>query len=224
MGLLLSTELLKANERIESPILMAPVGVQTIFHEDKETGLAEVCAEIGVPYILSTASSSSIEEVAQASGNGPRWFQLYWPQSDDVTISLLNRAKANGYKVLVVTLDTWALAWRPADLDGAYIPFMKGIGNKTGFTDPVFREKFAKKWGGTPEENALAASQEWIGDVFSGAAHSWEQIALLKKNWDGPIVLKGIQHPEDAKLAVEHGCDGIIVSNHGGECYSNLYS
>jgi isopentenyl diphosphate isomerase/L-lactate dehydrogenase-like FMN-dependent dehydrogenase len=111
---------------------MAPVGAQQIFHEDKETGLAEVCAEIGVPYVLSTASSSSIEEVAQANGNGPRWYQLYWPQDDDITISLLKRAKENGYKTLVVTLDTWALAWRPADLDGAYIPFMKGIGNRTG--------------------------------------------------------------------------------------------
>jgi len=89
---------------------MAPVGVQQIFHEDKETGLSEVCSEIGVPYILSTASSSSIEEVAKSNGKGPRWFQLYWPQDDDVTISLLKRAKANGYKVLVVTLDTWALA------------------------------------------------------------------------------------------------------------------
>lgn len=107
------------NEKYETPILMAPVGVQTIFHDDKETGLSEVCAEVGVPYILSTASSSSIEEVAQSNGDGTRWFQLYWPQNKDVTVSLLNRAKNNGYKVLVVTLDTWSLAWRPADLDGA---------------------------------------------------------------------------------------------------------
>ncbi|TVY73246.1 putative lactate 2-monooxygenase PB1A11.03 [Lachnellula suecica] len=203
-------------ETYESPVLMAPVGVQTIFHEDKETGLSKVCAEIGVPYILSTASSSSIEEVAKANGNGPRWFQLYWPQTDDITISLLKRAKENGYKVLVVTLDTWALAWRPADLDHAFVPFFKGVGNKTGFTDPVFRELIQKKYGGTPEEKPLEASTEWVGDVFSGASHSWEQIALLKKHWDGPIVLKGIQHPEDAQLAVENGVDGIIVSNHGG--------
>jgi lactate 2-monooxygenase len=195
---------------------MAPVGVQQIFHEDKETGLSEVCSEIGVPYILSTASSSSIEEVAKSNGNGPRWFQLYWPQSDDITISLLKRAQASGYKVLVVTLDTWALAWRPADLDGGYVPFAKGIGNATGFTDPVFRQKFREKFNATPEERVLQASNEWVGDIFSGAAHSWEQIALLKKNWEGPIVLKGIQHPEDAKLAVEAGVDGIICSNHGG--------
>ncbi|KUJ22348.1 oxidoreductase [Mollisia scopiformis] len=203
-------------ETYESPILMAPIGVQTIFHKDKETGLSEVCSEIGVPYVLSTASSSSIEEVAKANGKGPRWYQLYWPQDDDVTISLLKRAKANGYKVLVVTLDTWALAWRPADLDGAYIPFMKGVGNRNGFADPVFREKFRKKFNAEPEERVTEASEEWIGDVFSGAAHSSDEIALLKKHWDGPIVLKGIQHPEDAKLAVEHGCDGIVVSNHGG--------
>jgi len=195
---------------------MAPVGVQTIFHEDKETGLAEVCSQIGVPYILSTASSSSMEDVAKASGSGPRWYQLYWPKDDEVTISLLNRAKSNGYKVLVVTLDTWALAWRPADLDGAYIPFMTGVGNQNGFADPVFRSKFASKYGGTPEEKVLQASQEWVGDIFSGSSHTWEQLALLKKHWDGPIVLKGIQHPEDAKLAVEHGMDGIVVSNHGG--------
>jgi hypothetical protein len=76
----------------------------------------------------------TVEEVAESNGDGHRWYQLYWPQDDDITISLLKRAKANGYKVLVVTLDTWALAWRPADLDGGYVPFMKGVGDRTGFT------------------------------------------------------------------------------------------
>lgn len=75
-------------DRFESPILIAPVGVQSIFHQDKETGVAEVAAEIGVPYILSTAASSSIEDVAKASGDGARWFQLYWPQDDDLTVSV----------------------------------------------------------------------------------------------------------------------------------------
>lgn len=179
--------------KLDCPVLMAPVGVQSIFHEDKEVGLAEVCSEIGVPYILSTAATSSIEEVAKANGKGPRWFQLYWPQTDAYTISLLNRAKENGYKVLVVTLDTWALAWRPADLDLAYVPFSKGVGNKIGWGDPVFRERFQKKYGAAPEEKIVEASAEWVGDVFSGASHTWKDIALLKKHWDGPIVLKGIQ-------------------------------
>lgn len=170
-----------------------------------------------MPYILSTASSHTIEEVAKANGNGPRWFQLYWPQDDDITISLLDRAKKAGYKVLVVTLDTWALAWRPADLDGAYIPFLEGVGDQTGFSDPVFRRKFEEKHGKKVEEDIKVASQEWIADVFSGKAHTWDEIEKLKKYWDGPIVLKGIQHAEDAKLAVKAGVAGIIVSNHGGE-------
>jgi lactate 2-monooxygenase len=195
---------------------MAPVGVQGIFHEDREIGLSSVCAELGVPFVLSTSATSSIEEVAQANGNGPRWYQLYWPKDDSITLSYLKRAKENGYTALVVTLDTWTLAWRPSDLDAGYIPFATGVGNQIGFSDPVFREHLAKNYNTTPEENVLLASQVLLGQIFFGASHGWEDLAFLRKNWDGPIILKGIQHPEDAKLAVEHGCDGIVVSNHGG--------
>ncbi|KAK4943625.1 hypothetical protein LTR66_014592 [Elasticomyces elasticus] len=200
----------------DTPLLIAPIGVQVIFHEDKETGIADVAAELGIPYILSTASSSTIEEVAQASGDGARWYQLYWPQDDEVTVSLLNRAQKAGFEVLVVTLDTWALSWRPWDLDSAYVPFVKGIGDQTGFSDPVFRRKFKEKHGKEVEEDIHNAALEWQSDVFSGAAHTWDQLELLKKHWNGPIVLKGIQHPEDALKAVEAGVQGIICSNHGG--------
>ena len=82
----LKTELF--GHQLESPLLIAPIGVQSIFHLDKEAGVAEVAAEIGVPYILSTASSTPIEDVAKASGDGVRWFQLYWPQDDEITISV----------------------------------------------------------------------------------------------------------------------------------------
>lgn len=116
-----------------------------------------------------------------------------------------------------MTLDTWALAWRPWDLDEAYLPFIVGIGHQVGFSDPVFCKKFEKKHPGKSVKNDLKlARQEWEADVFSGAAHTWEDIELLKKEWDGPIVLKGIQHVEDAKMAVQAGVQGIIVSNHGG--------
>lgn len=74
--------------QLASPLLIAPVGVQSIFHPDKELGVAEVATEIGIPYILSTASSSNIEDVAKASGDGVRFFQLYWPQDDDITVSV----------------------------------------------------------------------------------------------------------------------------------------
>lgn len=203
--------------KLNSPLLFAPIGVQGIVHQDKETGVAEQAAEIGVPYILSTAATSSIEEVANANGDGVRWFQLYWPHDDEITISLLNRAKNNGYTALVVTLDTWALAWRPADLDNAYVPFATGVGDQVGFSDPVFRKKFAEKYSGkTPESDTTLAAAEWEGSIFIGASHTWDQIPFLKQHWDGPIILKGIQHVEDAQLAVDAGVQGIIVSNHGG--------
>ncbi|KAH7066412.1 FMN-dependent dehydrogenase [Paraphoma chrysanthemicola] len=203
-------------EIYDTPVLQAPVGVQAIFHPDKETGLSKVCSELSIPYILSTASSSTIEEVAFSNGAGPRWFQLYWPSDNSITQSLLKRAQESGYKVLVVTLDTFTLAWRPADLDRGYIPFVKGIGNQIGFSDPVFREAFAGKFGSSPEDEPVQASQEWAKDVFSGTSHTWDDIKLLRDGWSGPIVLKGIQHVEDALLAVKYGVNGIIVSNHGG--------
>ncbi|EKG17900.1 FMN-dependent dehydrogenase [Macrophomina phaseolina MS6] len=108
------------------------------------------------------------------------------------------------------------MAWRPWDLDQAYVPFVKGIGCDVAFSDPVFRRKFKEKHGKEVEEDIIAAAQEWVKICFSGVAHSWEEIAFLKKKWDGPIILKGIQHPDDALKAIEVGVQGIIVSNHGG--------
>ncbi|KAF3764885.1 FMN-dependent alpha-hydroxy acid dehydrogenase [Cryphonectria parasitica EP155] len=201
-----------------SPVVMAPIGVMGAYHEDREVGVAAACAELGVPFTLSTASTSSIEEVAEASGEGSaRWFQLYWPNDEEFTASILSRAKNNGYTVLVVTLDTFTMSWRPLDLDAGFLPFVKGQGVQVGFSDPVFRRKFAEMSDGeTPEDNQFLASQMFIADVFSGNAHSWEDLKVLKKYWDGPIVLKGILSAQDARLALEHGMDGVIVSNHGG--------
>jgi len=203
-------------QKYHNPLIMAPIGVQGIFHEDKETGLAEICAEEGVPYCMSTASTCSIEDVATASGNGKRWYQLYWPQDNNITLSLLNRAKTNGFSVLVITLDTWSLAWRPADLDNAYVPFIKGVGCQVGFSDPVFRDKFETESGSKIEDDIIGASKAWLAQILATKPHAWEDLAFVRKHWDGPIVLKGIQHVEDAKMALACGCDGIAVSNHGG--------
>ncbi|KAK7745408.1 hypothetical protein SLS53_002904 [Cytospora paraplurivora] len=201
-----------------SPLIMAPVGVQSAYHPDGEIGVASACAELGVPFTLSTASTSTIEEVAAASdANTPRWFQLYWPQDNEITASLLGRAKANGYTVLIVTLDTFSMAWRPLDLDGSFLPFIKGQGIQNGLSDPVFRRKLAEaNDGASPEDNPLLAAQAFISEAFSGNSHSWDDLEFLREQWDGPIVLKGILDPEDAKLAVKYGMDGIVVSNHGG--------
>lgn len=194
-----------------APVLLAPVGVQSIVHPDGELATARAAAALGVTMVLSTASSHTIEEVAEASGDGPRWYQLYWPNDNDVTISILQRAKAAGFSTLVVTLDTWTLAWRPNDLDQAYLPFIRGIGNAIPFSDPAFRALLAKP----PEEDPTAAILQWI-PMFTGTDRRWDQLPFLREHWDGPIVLKGIQHVDDARRAADAGMDGIIVSNHGG--------
>jgi lactate 2-monooxygenase len=105
-------------KRYPSPLLVAPIGVQEIVHPDAEEATAMACASAKVPMILSTAATRSIEQVAKANGDGDRWYQLYWPkpQAEEFTASLLGRAKENGFKVLVVTLDTFMIGWRPSDL------------------------------------------------------------------------------------------------------------
>lgn len=202
------------------PLALAPVGVQKIFHAEAESGAAKAAAAEHVPYILSTASSTSIEDVATANGDGDRWYQLYWPSNDhdDITVSLLNRAKASGYTALVVTLDTYMLGWRPSDMDNGYNPFLRAdnIGVEIGFTDPVYQKKFKETHGKEISEDMGKAAAEWAQTVFPGLSHSWEDIKFLQKHWDGPIVLKGIQTVADAKRAVEAGVQGIVVSNHGG--------
>ncbi|KAK4250859.1 FMN-dependent dehydrogenase [Corynascus novoguineensis] len=219
----------------DTPLLMAPVGVQAAYHPDGEKGVATACASLGVPFIYSTAATTPLEEVASAAdtslnaaGNvnadakspprAPRWFQLYWPLDDAITASLLERARAAGCDVLVVTLDTFTMSWRPLDLDGGYLPFARGEGNALGFSDPVFRRKFAAQFDGDAiEDNIMMASRFWLGEVFSGHAHRWEDLATLRRLWgDGPIVLKGVLSVQDAEMAVRCGMDGIVVSNHGG--------
>ncbi|KAK5939888.1 hypothetical protein PMZ80_008270 [Knufia obscura] len=230
-----------------SPLLVAPVGVQEIMHTDAEIATAEACRNVKVPMILSTAATRTIEEVASASGDGDRWYQLYWPRSEyeDVTASLLGRAKREGYKVLVVTLDTFTIGWRPVDLDTSYLPFLWGQGCAVGFSDPVFQRRVEEELGrdergvgeklrevrdlllrpGTPwgalkvlrNLRVMQRSQMWLSVMNSGTYRKWEDLRVLRELWgDGPIVLKGIQTVEDAQRAVEFGMDGIIVSNHGG--------
>lgn len=235
-------------QQLPFPVAIAPIGVQRIFHPEGEVAAARASDAVGVPYTLSTASSTSIEEVARAmdtrgcGGDGkaqgesqsktPRWYQLYWPSRDhdDITISLLSRAKKAGYTALLVTLDTYVLGWRPSDMDNGYNPFIHPdrIGVEIGLTDPVYQKKFKEKHGYDIEEARQTgseattgrslgeAAQEWAKIIFPGHSHSWEDVEFLKKHWDGPIVLKGIQSVADARKCVEVGVQGIVVSNHGG--------
>jgi lactate 2-monooxygenase len=194
-----------------APIALAPVGVQGIVHPEAELAVARAAKSLGVPMVLSTVSSYRMEEVAETLGDSPRWFQLYWPRDKDVAVSFLRRAKAAGFSTLVLTLDTFILAWRPRDLAGAFLPFLRRLGVANYESDPAFVAGLP----GPPEEHPDASVLHW-SSMFGDPTKTWADLLWLREQWDGPIVLKGVLHPEDAVGAVEAGMDGIVVSNHGG--------
>jgi L-lactate dehydrogenase (cytochrome) len=196
---------------LASPIMLGPVGVLKLANPEGEVAVARAAADSGVPMILSTAASCTIEDVAKANGDGQRWFQLYWPKEKAVAVSFLSRARAARFSVLVLTLDTRLLGWRPRDLGRAFLPFLRGIGNQNYFSDPAFVAELP----GPAEENNDAAILRWT-QIFGDPSLTWEDLPFLREHWDGPIVLKGIQSPDDAKRAADAGMDGIVVSNHGG--------
>src|SRR3954453_22153421 len=194
-----------------APVALAPVGVQGIVHEEAELAVARAAAALRVPMVLSTVSSYRMEEVAEAGGDSPRWFQLYWPRDRDVASSFIGRAKAAGFSALVVTLDTFILAWRPRDLSAAYLPFLQRMGLANYESDPAFLAGLSK----SPEEDPGASVLRWMS-MFGDPTNTWEDLVWLRDQWDGPILLKGVLHPEDARRAADAGMDGVVVSNHGG--------
>ncbi len=232
--------------RYPSPVLAAPVGALELVHPEADLAVARATAELGIPYIFSNQASRSMEETAAVMGDAPRWFQLYWSSSDDLVASLLRRAEAAGAQAVVITLDTHTLGWRPQDLDLAYLPFIHGIGIAQYTSDPVFRalvrERAAlpatgprarvtasairtlldmtRRYPGGFVENLRSGEPrvavETFLDVFSRPSLTWDELAFARTHTSLPIVLKGIQHPDDAKRALAAGVDGIVVSNHGG--------
>jgi isopentenyl diphosphate isomerase/L-lactate dehydrogenase-like FMN-dependent dehydrogenase len=205
----LGVELL--GRRLSVPVLVAPIGVLSILHKEAELAVARATAALGVPMILSTVSSTTMEQVAEAMGAAPRWFQLYWPRSDELTASLLGRAERAGFEALVVTLDTYLLSWRERDIQNAYLPFVRGQGLANYFSDPVFRAEV----GVDPRVNPVPAL-EHFARVFSDPARTWDHLARLRQATRLPILVKGVLHPDDARKAHDHGAAGVIVSNHGG--------
>jgi isopentenyl diphosphate isomerase/L-lactate dehydrogenase-like FMN-dependent dehydrogenase len=193
-----------------APVMLAPVGVQSIVHDDGELAVARAAAAVGLPMTLSTAASFSMEDVAAAAG-GPKWFQLYWPRDRELAASLISRAEAAGYGAIMLTVDTFLPGWKPRDLQGAWQPFLEGIGIANYISDPVFRAMLDKP----PEEDLQAAVGQFVVQ-FSNPELRWDDLEFLRSATDLPILVKGILHPEDATMAGERGVDGIVVSNHGG--------
>ncbi|HET7454267.1 MAG TPA: alpha-hydroxy-acid oxidizing protein [Solirubrobacterales bacterium] len=205
----LSTTIL--GTQMPAPLLLAPIGVQQGVHEEGELATARAAAAVGVPMIASTASHFPLEEIAAAGGGAPRWFQLYWPDDPELARSFVERAERAGYGAIVLTVDTFIPGWKPRDLQQAWLPFLESRGVGNYFQDPIFRAKLEK----TPEEDPGMATGHFLA-VQANPALSWEDLGTLREMTSLPILVKGIQHVEDAREAVRRGVDGIVVSNHGG--------
>lgn len=205
----LSVEVL--GQRFAVPVMLAPVGVLSVIHPEAEVAVAKAAASLGVPYMLSTAATRPMEEVAQVAPNAQRWYQLYWNADHAVAASMVRRAEAAGFGAIVVTLDTKLLSWRERDLQNGYLPFLLGEGLGNYFTDPAFRAAVPQPL----EENKLAAILHW-SRTFNDVALTWDDLRELRQHTRLPILVKGVLRADDAVRAVEAGVDGIVVSNHGG--------
>ncbi|MFY9807251.1 MAG: lactate 2-monooxygenase [Pseudonocardiaceae bacterium] len=197
-----------------APVLTAPIGALGLVHPDADLAVTRAAAALGMTSVLSTASSTTLEAVAAATPDAGRWFQLYWPRDLQLAESLVRRAETAGYQAIVVTVDTWSLGWRPRDLQLAHLPFLHAKGIANYLADPVFRARLDTP----PEESAQAmqlAVRLWA-EVFGNPALGWADLLLLREWTRLPILIKGICHPEDARAALDHGVDGLVVSNHGG--------
>jgi isopentenyl diphosphate isomerase/L-lactate dehydrogenase-like FMN-dependent dehydrogenase len=192
-----------------APFLLAPVGVLSIVHADAERAVAGAARSTGVPMVLSSAASTSLEDVAAL--DPPRWFQLYWWGDPELAESLVRRAEAAGYGAIVLTVDTLTLGWRPRDLRHGYMPFLKGQGLAQFFSEPAFLARLESP----PDENLVTASLMALS-AFPNLGLTWDDLARLRQWTSLPILLKGVQRGDDAQRALERGVDGVVVSNHGG--------
>jgi lactate 2-monooxygenase len=190
------------------PFLLAPVGMLKLANEEADLAVARAAAAYQIPFVQSTVSSYSIEEVAAATGDSPKWFQLYWSNNKEVSFSMVKRAEKAGYEAIVLTVDTVMLGWREEDMRNRFSPLKLGYGKANYETDPVFLS--------TLENQEPESIVQGILDNIHHPALDWSHVAELKERTSLPILLKGILNPDDARLALKNGVDGIIVSNHGG--------
>ncbi|MEL7834594.1 lactate 2-monooxygenase [Fodinibius sp. Rm-B-1B1-1] len=238
------TEITLFGNRYPAPFLLAPIGVLDMAHPGADLAVAKAAASEDIPFIFSSQASVDMETCSSAMGNSPRWFQLYWSTSNELVESFVRRAESCGCEAIVLTLDTTMLGWRPRDLDLDYLPFLRGRGIAQYSSDPVFQRlmqtelgdadeppkltwssikaliQMAKNYPGGFWNNLLSkdprrAVKTFI-ECYSRPSLTWDDLSFLRSLTDLPILLKGILNPNDAKKAIEHDMDGIIVSNHGG--------
>src|SRR6185437_1658854 len=221
--------------RLPAPVVLAPIGVLELARRDGDLLAARAAAAEGLPFVFSNQASVAMERCAAAMGDGARWFQLYRGVSDELAASFVRRAEACGCEAIVLTLDTTQLGWRVRDLDLGYLPFLYGKGLAQYTSDPVFLRLLADVElppAGRPTPAALRALLQLTRahgrptraravvklflDTFSKPSLDRRDVEFVRGLTTLPLVLKGVLHPDDARLALEHGVDAVVVSNHGG--------
>lgn len=226
----ISTAVELFGQRFQTPVILGPTGLARLVDDAGELAAARAAAAAGTTMVVSSGSSVSIAELCQAAG--PQWFQLYPWADRETTEGLIASAQSAGCEVLVLTADVPVVGKRERDLrNGMSIPFRPSIGSlfdlvrrprwlaRMALGRPITFANLAEHYsGGRANAVNLAAFSHELLDPSS----SWEDLAWIRERWPGKLLLKGVMCVEDAQLAREHGCDGIVVSNHGGRQMDRL--
>jgi isopentenyl diphosphate isomerase/L-lactate dehydrogenase-like FMN-dependent dehydrogenase len=209
-------------ERLSSPVIIGPTGLSGMLWPQGESAAARAAATAGTIYTMSHGSTVSIEQLAREVA-GPKWFQVFLYRDRDLTRSFAERAQAAGYKGLVLTIDNQVLGQRERDVRNGFtipprltlrsgldawrgVPWLIRMGRGGSFTLANYV---------TDERKDILSLAKHINDLLDPAL-CWRDVAWLRQIWSGPLILKGVLHPDEARTAIEHGVDGVIVSNHGG--------
>ena len=211
---------------LELPFLLAPVGFCRMFYPKGELHAARAANEAGSAYILSTFSGTRLEEVRQGT-NGTLWFQLYVPGGRDVAEATIARAKAAGYKVLVVTIDTPVSGMRERDFRHGVRPILQGdiwgslpyawqFVTRPRWVVDYFADGRPKVFPNVelPGKGAMPCGD--VGVLLESTIVTWEDLRWMRDAWQGPIVVKGVHTGDDARHAIDAGAEAVVVSNHGG--------
>lgn len=187
--------------RFAAPLLVAPVGYQTLFHPEGERASAQAAAAFGIGFVTSHLSTVAMEEIAAAGQGAPQWQKLYWRGGLEPTLRLARRAAACGVSALVLTLDAPVDGPRDRQTRAGFAP---PVGARLPHLAPAFETP-------TPP----ADEEDPLGRALAGAP-DWRDVAALAAAAPLPLLAKGVQHPDDARAELAAGCAGVIVSNHGG--------
>jgi L-lactate dehydrogenase (cytochrome) len=228
-----STEVL--GQQLAFPVILAPVGLGGMFAPRAEVQAARAAERAGVPFIESTLSICSIEEVAGATSTPP-WYQLYVMRDRGYAEDLMSRAAAVGSTVLVLTVDLAVVGARHRDTRNAVAGSASSVAKLRRALDLVGHPGWIRSvaLGGkpltfgnlekaVPEARSPAAFREWVDAQFDPSV-TWDDIAWVREHWNGRLIVKGVLDPEDARRALDAGVDGIVVSNHGGRQLDSVSS